>query len=204
MRYPEVLNHYYSMVGVNIPKEAASPMDLIPPVPMLSTVKTSPLERTKSITRDTAAKKARRNSKLVAAKGDGFDMEMLSRMMQDISNNGASGSRDPLNGYSSGLGGMSGGLGGLGGGHQGSGGLSSMMTGAGLGGLTGLGGLAELNGLGRSSSKAGRSTPNPDGMPTRKKRQSKDYMATGRATAPPARSPFAPPQGWSSGGQYPF
>jgi len=35
VRYPEVLTHYYSMVNVNIPKDASPPAGLIPAVPTL-------------------------------------------------------------------------------------------------------------------------------------------------------------------------
>jgi hypothetical protein len=211
VRYPEVLNHYYSLVNINIPKEASPPVGLIAAVPsLLPQGKTPPLERARSTTGTTATKKARRNSKVVSSKGGELSLEALSRMLQESGmNNGMPGglSRTQSSGYPTGPGGMSGGiLSGFsalnGGGVQGSGGLSSVMTGSGMAGLAS---LANLNGLGRSSSKAGRTTPVPEGLaarPSGKKRHSKDYMSTGRATAPPARSPYAPPgipQGWTNG-----
>lgn len=196
VRYPEVLNHYYSLVTVNTPKVVSPPQGLIvAPPTFMSQPARPPLERARSTTGASTTKKTRRNSKIGGTgKGD-LDMSALQRLLQDTGLGSNPGANSTSGGGMSGFPGLAG-LGGhngraMMGGHQGQSsmglpsalqdksrgvsgmdglpaGLSSMGLGSLGGGMGGGFGGLNLGSLGGlgGGSKAGRASPAED-MPKR-------------------------------------
>jgi hypothetical protein len=187
IRYPDVLAHYYSLVNVTMPKDVEPPFGTMPSVPSMNqpygiTAAAAAQPRSASVTNE--QKKQRRKSMTTNKSShtglselDKLNKE-LQRRLENVDMSGLS----SLNGLN---------------------GINALNSLNGLNGLASLGAINGMNGHARASSRAGRGTPAPEAQhqrPNGKKRQSRDYVVSGRGSAPPQ---VPVPPGWQGlGGRF--
>jgi hypothetical protein len=182
IRYPDVLAHYYSLVNVTMPKDVDPPFGTMPTLPTMNqpfsiapAAAAAAQPRAASVAND--QKKQRRKS-MTTNKSSHTGMSELDKLNKELQ-------RRLENVDMSGLSTLNG--------------LNGINALNGLNGLNGLASLGQINGMNghaRAASRVGRGTPAPESQhqrPNGKKRQSRDYVVSGRGSAPPQ---VPVPPGW--------